>query len=93
MSTKLMNAVAELLKIPCERHQSSIPTCPECGSPVAVWEEMQRLRAELATYRERVTTGGPPPGFTEDWRNGASSRPSTAPPLPDEVELPGEEEP
>lgn len=35
---------------------------------------------ELADRRARVTTGGPAPAMTppEVWRNGSSSRPSTA---------------
>lgn len=50
--------------------------------------EVQKLRKELERYRSTVTTGGPPPASTEDWRNGPSSRPSTAPPDPEVVQLP-----
>lgn len=78
--TKTLSAVAELLKIPCSQHKTSIPTCPECGSPVAVWAEIERLRAELDRYRSSVTTGGPPAPITEGWTPGDSSRPPTAPP-------------
>jgi hypothetical protein len=46
--------------------------------------DQQRIRAEAAeaeleSYRLTVTTGGPRPPVTQQWHNGASSRPSTAP--------------
>jgi hypothetical protein len=46
--------------------------------------DQQRIRAEAAeaeleSYRSTVTTGGPRPRVTQQWHNGASSRPSTAP--------------
>lgn len=47
------------------------------------------LLAELEARRASVTTGGPNVAYNADgWQNGASSRPSTAPPEPQVVELP-----
>lgn len=42
--------------------------------------------------RERVTTGGPPAPFTENWERGDSSRPPTAPPEELVVALPVSDE-
>jgi hypothetical protein len=47
---------------------------------------------ELEQRRASVTTGGPPPAFTETWENGPSSRPPTAPPEELVVALPVTEE-
>lgn len=50
-------------------------------------EEARKLRAENADLRARITTGGPPAPFTPGWERGPSSRPPTAPPALDEVDL------
>ncbi len=47
---------------------------------------------ELEQRRASVTTGGPPPAFTETWENGPSSRPPTAPPEELVVALPVSDE-
>lgn len=62
--------------------------CPLHGDGVTFVAEVLELRAELEQRRASVTTGGPPPGITPGWTRGPSSRPSTAPPEPEEVELP-----
>lgn len=54
---------------------------------VVLYEEARLLRAEVADLRERITTGGPPAPFTPGWERGPSSRPPTAPPALDEVDL------
>lgn len=54
----------------------------------ALAAEVRRLRDEVDRYRAHVTTGGPGVPFTEQWENGPSSRPSTAPPEAVVVALP-----
>lgn len=54
----------------------------------ALIRENDRLRAELERYRATVTTGGPPAPFTPGWQPGDSSRPPTAPPVDEVVQLP-----
>lgn len=51
-------------------------------------DDAQALLDELDRYRTNVTTGGPGVPFTEQWENGPSSRPSTAPPEEVVVALP-----
>lgn len=53
-----------------------------------VAERADELRAELEIRRATVTTGGPAPALTQQWENGPSTRPPTAPPEPEVVQLP-----
>jgi hypothetical protein len=67
--------------------------CPLHGDGVSFVTQVRCERAELAARRASVTTGGPGAAYNEyGWQNGPSSRPPTAPPEPEEVELPVSDE-
>lgn len=53
----MSDPVKALLSVPCAQHVQggAVAACPTCGTPVAVYAELIRLRARVAELEQRAS--------------------------------------